>query len=150
MRGWLIMGANASVRSLQLGDPHSGHESTVDTSKDLLGQRSGPSAFVKWGIIFLMFSLFLLHRSQKGEASSRKFSPMMQCLIPITLTWRTTADVKTWCTNQQFGEPPNHLVLPSVISPSNESGIFDLVHLSVWWFICSLTGCNLDMTSVFK
>lgn len=144
------MGANASVRSLQAGDPHSGHESTVYTSKDLLGQRIGPLAFVNWGIIFLMFSLFLLHRSQMGEASSRKYSPMMQCLIPITLTWRTTADVKTWCTNRQFGEPPNHLVLPCVMSPSNESGIFDLVHLSVWCFICSLTGHKRDMTSVFK
>lgn len=37
--------------------------------------------------------------------SSRKSSPMMLCLIPITLTWRITADVKTLCTNQLSGEP---------------------------------------------
>lgn len=98
-----------------------GHESTVDTQEDLSGQRNGPVAFIIWGIIFLIFSLFLLHRSQMEEPSSRRSSPMMQCLIPITLTWRTTADVKTWCTNQQSGEPPHQLLLAYVMSPWNEN-----------------------------
>lgn len=42
----------------------------------------------------------------------------MLCLIPITLTWRITADVKTLCTNQLSGEPQNQLTLISNKSSS--------------------------------
>lgn len=68
------------------------------------------------------------------EPSSRKSSPMMQCLIPITLTWKTTAGAKTWCTNQQSGELPHQSLLACVMSPWDENDIFDLVHISVGYF----------------
>ncbi|CAG14267.1 unnamed protein product, partial [Tetraodon nigroviridis] len=80
--------------------------------------------------------------SQMEEPSSRKSSPTMRCLIPITLTWRTTADVRTWCTNQQSGETPRQLLLACVMSPWNENDSFDLVHVTVECFLCSLAGHN--------
>lgn len=46
MRDGLLAAPDASVRYVQAGDPHCGHEATVYTSKDLLGQRSGPLASV--------------------------------------------------------------------------------------------------------
>lgn len=46
----------------------------------------------------------ILYRSQMEVQSSRKSSPMMPCLIQITLIWRTTAGGKILCINQPSGE----------------------------------------------
>lgn len=71
----------------------------------------------------------------------------MQCLIPITLTWRTTAGVKTWCTNQQSGEPPHQLLLACIMSPGKENDISDLVHISwVYFYIPQLVITKIRTT----
>lgn len=88
-----------------------GHGTTVYAWEELSGRRGGPHPIHhQRNHLFNALSLSLLHRSLMEEPSSRKFSPTTQCLIPITLTWRTTAGVKTWCTNQQSGEPQNQSI----------------------------------------
>lgn len=108
-----------------------GHESTADTLEDLPGRRRWPRGVHHLrNRLFNVLSPVLLHRSQMEEPSSRKSSPMMQCLTPITLTWRTTADAKTWCTSQQSGEPTPPSLLACVTPPWNDNASVDLVHVN--------------------
>lgn len=129
-RDGLVVVADEAMRSLQAGVP-----SSLQAGGRQVMCRRGSGAKVTLCLIhphrnhlFNAPSLFWLRRSQMEEPSSRRFSHMMQCLIPITPTWRTTAGVRTWCTNQQSGEPQSpsfshvpvmHRSLPPAACPAH-------------------------------